>query len=98
MKIKPQTPIAFYHFMAEIVGLIGIQYTQGIGQHEVIYRLVFESVHQVKNVFPGMNHAIGPIFQIQIDFKAGFFTNSDFFNDVTKMLLRCFSKLLSDMF
>ena len=68
MEVEMRVRIAFHHFPHEFNDLQRVQHTQCIGQHIPLYIGLNQCVHQLKDVFGRVFHAVAPVFQVDVHF------------------------------
>ncbi len=90
--------VGFNYFPAIIVGFIGIENSQCVGQHDAVHIFFFQVRNHKVDVLPGTPHAVGPVFQVYVHLYPHFGGVGNHFFDVVQVLLRCFSKLFLHMF
>ena len=97
MKIKMSMGISLHHLPHEFNDLQRIQHAQCIRQHIALYIGPTQCIHQLKDIFRRVFHAVTPVFQIDIHYHILLIGIIHYGQDILNMLFRSLFQLIGTM-
>jgi len=97
MEIETQFRIAGGHLDTEVIRFLRVQDAQRIGQHKPFDRFLTERIDHLVNVLRRMAHAVGPVFQVQVDIDTHLPGIGNYLFYIVEMFFRCFAELFGHM-
>ena len=97
VEVEMNVRIGADHLTHQFRRIPGIQNAQGVGEHETLHAAVLQALHQEHHIVLRMEHAVGPVLEIEIHLQPPGVRQGYAFAYVVQMLLRSLFQLSGDV-